>query len=255
MFKYFTTVFLKEALTDKKRTACHTLYERLVGKSEVSPPYSDEHLGYSVETIPALVTKIAQEEADLRGMTHAQVQRQERVKREVKTMEAKSKEDTKLETQTINNKAAHIQDLNERLLTLTKLKNAMGSGSGAGGGSGVKRPAGAPPSAQPKAKKSITLASLLKTMRETSEGLAILGALEDEAITGSPALLDGKVTGKPFTVTELEENLIPKVARVLRSEFLWYLLEFNILTDDEADGEGDDGEGGDDEEGEGEEEG
>jgi len=258
VFKYFTTVYLEEALTDKKRTACHTLYERLVGKSKVAPPHSDDHMGYSVETITALVTKIAQEDADLRGMTEARLQRQERVKREVKSLEAKSKEDTKVETKAINDKASHIQDLNERLLTLTKLKNSMGSGSGAGGGtrpaSGSKRLGEGPSFAQPKAKKSITLASLLKTMRETSEGQAILDALEDEAISGSPALADGRVTGKPFTVTELEDNLMPKVARVLRSEFLWYLLQFNILTDDEEDGEGDDDEGGDDGEGEGEEE-
>jgi hypothetical protein len=87
-----------------------------------------------------------------------------------------------------------------------------------------------------------------------------LDALEDEAITGSPALADGKVTGKPFTVSELVDNVTGKVAKKLESDFLWYLLEFGILiNEDEADGEDDDdeilggGAGGEEDEGEEEE--
>ena len=254
--------FLKDSLSEPKRKDCHQLYERLGGESESSHG-QDEHLEYT--NVSELVAKIGELETELFTATSNQVKRVEKFKADAKSAELKHKEDTKRENADINEKAEHIKELKERLVTLTMMSASSSKGSGAGGGggggSGGKRPP--PPSAQPKVKKSITLPSLLKTMRETSEGTTLLDLLEGDEVNGAPALADDEVTGKPFTLDELEEHLPPRVFKFLKANFLGYLINFGIVKeeDDEDDEDDEDGEaviggdGGGEDEGEGEDEG
>jgi hypothetical protein len=192
---------------------------------------------WTVHNMPELHAKIKEVEAAGRKLEADKAKREEEHAAQVaqfKKLKAAAAAASKAEGAAMTANVKEKLDLDATLLRLSKqLQEDAASGGGAGGGgggvSGSKRSASTAAASSP-GKKAKSLAQLLGLMRQSLAGLKALEQLEGTEANGAAALKDDKATGKPLSVDELQDVMVPKHFDVVKTDFLNDLIRYNVVT-------------------------